>query len=40
MPVRSLDGERVGASGQGPLFLRLRAAFEACKAKLGEPVPA
>jgi branched-chain amino acid aminotransferase len=37
--VRSLDGERIGAAATGPLFQRLRAAFEASKAKLGEPIP-
>jgi branched-chain amino acid aminotransferase len=37
--VRSLDGERVGASSAGPLFQRLRAAFEACKARLGVEIP-
>jgi branched-chain amino acid aminotransferase len=35
VPVRSLDGQRVGASGAGPVFQRLRAAFEACKPRLG-----
>jgi len=40
VPVRSLDGERVGGGGPGPLFRRLRAAFEDCKAKLGVPVAA
>jgi branched-chain amino acid aminotransferase len=39
VPVRSLDGERVGAGGSGRLLQRLRAAFEASKAKLGVPIP-
>ena len=34
VPVRSLDREQVGA-GAGPVFQRLRAAFEACKPRLG-----
>ncbi|HEX5067624.1 MAG TPA: branched-chain-amino-acid transaminase [Myxococcota bacterium] len=37
VPVRSLDREPVGA-GPGPVFRRLRAAFEACKPRLGVSV--
>jgi branched-chain amino acid aminotransferase len=35
VPVRSLDGQRVGAGGAGPVFQRLSKAFEACKPRLG-----
>jgi branched-chain amino acid aminotransferase len=35
VPVRSLDGQRIGAGGGGPVLQRLRAAFEACKQRLG-----
>jgi branched-chain amino acid aminotransferase len=37
VPVRSLDREQVGA-GPGPVFRRLRAAFEACKPRFGVSV--
>jgi branched-chain amino acid aminotransferase len=35
VPVRSLDGQRIGAGGAGPVFQRLGKAFEACKPRLG-----
>ncbi|HVN38989.1 MAG TPA: branched-chain-amino-acid transaminase [Myxococcota bacterium] len=35
VPVRSLDGQHIGAGGAGPVFQRLRKAFEACKPRLG-----
>lgn len=35
VPVRSLDGERIGTGAPGPVFERLRRAFEAAKPKLG-----
>jgi len=38
VPVRSLDGERVGGKPPGPVLLRLRSAFEAAKARLGVPI--
>jgi len=35
VPVRSLDREQLGAGAPGPVYRRLRAAFEASKARLG-----
>jgi branched-chain amino acid aminotransferase len=35
VPVRSLDGERIG--GPGPVFTRIRAAFERAAPALGVP---
>lgn len=37
VPVRSLDGERVGSEGPGPLLVRLCRAFESAKPRLGVP---
>jgi branched-chain amino acid aminotransferase len=39
VPVRSLDGEVLGAGAPGPVLLRLREAFEACKPRLGTEIP-
>jgi branched-chain amino acid aminotransferase len=38
VPVRSLDGERVGVEPPGPVLRRLRDAFEAAKPRLGVPI--
>jgi branched-chain amino acid aminotransferase len=38
VPVRSLDGERVGGKPPGPVLLRLRSAFDAAKPRLGVPI--
>ena len=35
VPVRSLDGERIGSGAPGPLFQRLRAAFDGRKPRRG-----